>query len=102
MTTGPYFGTSYQRLTLTISSREIGQVIFQICHTCQIGYIGKISIDEPHQDRGIATRALAHLRARVPGYPWSTSGQARTARTFWQRTARHAACGRRLRNRQAV
>lgn len=91
VTCGPYDGGSqYQQLTITMGGQGIGRLVFQICHQCRIGYVAKISVDQPYQDRGIATRALWAVRAEVPGYRWSTSGQELTARTFWQRIARRA------------
>jgi hypothetical protein len=94
MTCGPYDGNpDLQQLTIMIGGQDIGRVIFQVCCQCRLGYVSNMSIDEPYQDRGIATRALADLRAEVPGYHWSTCGQRHTARTFWQRTARRAEGG---------
>lgn len=69
---------------------DIGHVVFQVCHECKAGFLAKMSVDEAYQGLGIGSRALAHLRAQVPGYRWSTTGQYITARTFWQRTARRA------------
>ena len=58
------------------------------CGDCRIGFVAKLSVDEEHQDRGIATCALAKTRSRYPGFQWCTSGQYVTVRTFWARTAR--------------
>jgi hypothetical protein len=90
---GTYDNASYQERIFMIGNEDVGHVVFQICRPCRAGYIGKISVYEPYQDRGIATRALADLRAEVPGYRWSTSGQYSTARTFWRRTSRQAGGG---------
>lgn len=92
-TTGPYYNTGYQQRIFKLAAEDIGHVIFQVCDQCRIGYIGKISVYEPYQGRGIASLALADLRAEFPGYRWSTSGQFSTARTFWRQTSRRAKGG---------
>jgi acetyltransferase (GNAT) family protein len=76
-----------------MGTKDIGHVVFQVCRQCRVGYIGKISVDELYQDRGIATRAVARLRSEAPGYRWSTTTQYSTVRTFWRRTSRRAGGG---------
>jgi len=92
----PYDNPCLNELTMYVGrdrKYDIGHVVFQVCHECKTGFVAKISVDETHQGVGIGSRALAHLRAQVPGYRWSTTGQYITARTFWQRTARRAGGG---------
>lgn len=77
-----------RRVAISYRGLDIGRLDYRVCAACRIGWVGKISIDEPYQGRGIATRALALTRSLHPGCRWCTSGQYVTARTFWARVAR--------------
>jgi GNAT superfamily N-acetyltransferase len=96
MTCKPYDNPRLDELTMHVGrdrKYDIGHVVFHVCHECKAGFVAKMSVDETYQGLGIGSRALAYLRAQVPGYRWSTSSQYITARTFWQRTARLAGGG---------
>ncbi len=54
-----------------------------ICHRCRIGFIGDLHVQKNLWGQGVATRALAYLRAQVPGYAWQTSRQRPNAKSFW-------------------
>ncbi len=77
-----------RRVAISYRGQDIGRLDYRVCTNCRIGFVAKLSVDEEHQDRGIATRALAKTRLLYPGFQWCTSGQYVTARTFWARTAR--------------
>ncbi len=94
MTCGPYDGSNdFQQVTITMGEKEIGCLVFQICSQCRVGHVANIAVDHDYQGRGIGTRALWAVRAEVPGYRWSTSGQDIAALTFWQRAARRSRAG---------
>lgn len=80
--------TEFETLKLKLRGEAVGELIFQLCHECHVGYIGKITTDEPFQGRGIATRALRLIRHGNEGYRWTTSGQRLEARSFWRRMGR--------------
>jgi hypothetical protein len=85
----------YQQITFVMDGHDVGRLVFQVCHVCRTGYVANVSVDEPYQDRGIASRGLAALRAATPDYRWATSSQRRDARTFWQLTGRRSRLPRR-------
>ena len=66
---------------------SIGTLTYQICDQCLLGYVVKISIDMDFQGQGLGTRAIDLVRRQAPAYRWCTSGQYRSAETFWQHIA---------------
>jgi hypothetical protein len=66
MLCGPYDNPDYQQITFVMDGHDIGRLVFQVCHVCRTGHVANISVDEPYQDRGIASRGLAALRAAQP------------------------------------
>jgi hypothetical protein len=93
MPCGPYDNPDYQQITFVMDGHDVGRLVYQVCHVCRTGHVANISVDEPYQDRGSASRGLAALRAATPDYRWTTSSQRRDARTFWQLTGRRSRAG---------
>ncbi|GAA3107027.1 hypothetical protein [Streptosporangium carneum] len=77
-----------QRIDILLGEREIGRVTYQVCDSCELGYIARISLDPKLRGRGIGARALDLTRRRSPGFRWCASGRHDTDRTFWHRVSR--------------
>jgi hypothetical protein len=77
-----------QRLLLRLGPVLIGQVDYQVCVRCRLGYLRKISVDGERKGYGIGTRAILSLYRKHPGCHWHTTTQYETAGTFWVKIAR--------------
>lgn len=86
----------YQRIEMLRDGSAVGELSYRLCAQCEIGFVAKISIEPEDQGRGLGSRALRLARRQAPGYRWTTSGQAREAKTFWQMTARRTRRGYRV------
>jgi len=86
----------YQRIEMLRAGVAVGELSYQLCAPCEVGYVAKISIQPEDQGRGLGSRALQLARLHAPGYRWTTSGQALEAKTFWQMTSRRTRRGYRV------
>jgi len=74
-----------EQIDIWLDGVEVGRLKYQVCGECWQGRVGKLSIDDDRQGRGLGTRALKAAIARTPGYSWHTTPQYDTARTYWRR-----------------
>ncbi|MGW1705228.1 GNAT family N-acetyltransferase [Streptomyces sp. NPDC002206] len=63
--------------------RVVGQLEYQVCHPCRLGYIDRISVVGCRQGHGLGREALHTALAPCPGYAWSTSRQSSVGRKFF-------------------
>jgi GNAT superfamily N-acetyltransferase len=94
----PAGASDHHRLAIDIDGETIGHLDYKFCPACKLAYIGKLSIDDDYQGRGLGTRALRQAIATHPGHTWITSGQYDSAKTFWKLAAKRT--GAKLAERQ--
>jgi GNAT superfamily N-acetyltransferase len=81
-----YSGDSGSQQFLLLEGRhKAGWLNYDVCQHCQRGHVWKLTIDDEHQRQGVGTLMLEAARRRHPGVRWTTSGQRREAKGFWDK-----------------
>ncbi|HKE65058.1 MAG TPA: GNAT family N-acetyltransferase [Micromonosporaceae bacterium] len=68
-------------------NHTIGEISYQVCRTCRLGMIWKVSTNADWQRNGIATAMVERARRDAGGYAWRTSEQLPDAVPFWEKIA---------------
>jgi GNAT superfamily N-acetyltransferase len=66
------------------TDEPVFEIDYRVCRRCRSGWVELPFTEPAYQRRGLATAALAALRAELPGYSWHTlGGHERDAVPFW-------------------
>ncbi|MDQ8708194.1 N-acetyltransferase [Streptomyces sp. LHD-70] len=63
--------------------RIVGNLDYQLCATCQVGFVSNIAVATHWQGRGVGRDALSLILDGADGYHWTTSRQSAQGRRFF-------------------
>lgn len=80
----PHQTADRHRIRMYDSERyDVGVLVWQVCATCELGCILKISINPEWQRRGYGRRLIRRAVRDCTTYHWTTTGQSPEAKAFF-------------------